>query len=963
MASTKDVHIRIIGSLDSSVGKAFQGALAQVRGLNGATSKTSGLFKRVAAGTLAFTAVQKGISAVSSHMGDAISRFDTMSNYPKIMKNLGYETADAQASIQKMSDGIDGLPTSLDEIASSVTKIAPLTKSLDKATDVTLALNNAILAGGKDEATRANALEQYSQMLSVGKVDMQAWKSMMSAMPGQLGQMAEALLGTGHNAMELYDAMKDGTVSFDDFNNMLMKLNKEGLGEYASFAEQAQDATKGIGTSMKNIGTAITKGLTDTIQTVNDTLEKNGYGTIADNLNKVKMLIKKSFSGFNGIVSTVITDVAPYVQRFFGYFKRFSPVADAFKQEISRIGTQARVVFKVLADSISKAFGDVDTATLVDRLAGAIHRAGDAITEFNKFLLKNKDTIAKFASSLPKIIAGFVAFKAIAKVVGPIVAFVKAFRQLRSGESAAKTVTKASKGLSGLTGSGGGLLKTAAAVLMIAAAFGILAQASTAMASASGGLQTFLVMVLSIMALMGVAGMLGPMLTAASPGLLAFGGAMLMIAGAGLIAAAALWVVQAALPGLVAYGASGAGAMLMLGGALIVFGAGAAVAGAGVLILTAGLVGLTVGLTALLVGFAAAAAGVALFAGALKLVSTQMKKIASNAEAAGSSVVQMVAGVSVVKEGLSTLGDLASAGIDKIRNAFTKAQQSLPAAAQSLATSLNTAMATIGSVNTDGSGIAAISAQFAQLGAAVQIGMSLVVSATTSGMAQMSAAVQSGMAMVVAAVTAGMAMFVAVVASGCAQAVGLCRACAAGMRGAFAGLNLYSVGAQAMAGLRAGIAAGGAAAIAQARSIASQISAAMNSALKVNSPSKVTMRTGMSVDEGLIKGMKSMSPDVMSASLKYAVQPVMKATSPTTLSTMGVPNSINPINPYDDVMDITPRVGGAGSSTSVVYSPTINVNGSNLTREDVSQAVSTSYADFERFMKQYQRENRRVALA
>lgn len=246
----------------------------------------------------------------------------------------------------------------------------------------------------------------------------------------------------------------------------------------------------------------------------------------------------------------------------------------------------------------------------------------------------------------------------------------------------------------------------------------------------------------------------------------------------------------------------------------------------------------------------------------------------------------------------------------------------------------------------------------------IQTSMQNAQTQVSTAMTQIGTVAQTGMQGVVTAAQTGMAQFVAAIAGGTAQAVGLCRACASGMRAAFAGLNLYSAGANAMAGLRAGIAAGGAAAVAQARSIATQISTAMNSALKINSPSKVTMKTGMGVDEGLIKGMRNMSPDVMRAAVRYSATPVVEGTSMGTLSTLG----LNSTSPISNMVDSTVSGKGSGAiggngNVSVTYSPTINVNGSNLTREDVSQAVSTSYADFERFMKQYQRENRRVALA
>lgn len=245
---------------------------------------------------------------------------------------------------------------------------------------------------------------------------------------------------------------------------------------------------------------------------------------------------------------------------------------------------------------------------------------------------------------------------------------------------------------------------------------------------------------------------------------------------------------------------------------------------------------------------------------------------------------------------------------------------------------------------------------------AIQASMQNAQTVVSTTMTEIGTAAQTGMQGVVTAAQSGMAQFVAAVSGGCAQAVALCRSCASGMRAAFAGLNLYSAGANAMAGLRNGIAAGGAAAVAQARSIATQISSAMNSALKINSPSKVTMKTGMGVDEGLIKGMRTMSPDVMKAAVKYSATPAIEGTSTATLNTLGRTSPLTSLN--EPTSSITPVVGNGNGTTNITFSPTYQINGgSNMTQDDLRNVASASYSDFEKFMKQYQRERGRVALA
>lgn len=58
---------------------------------------------------------------------------DTLNNYPKVMSNLGIATEDAQKSINKMSEKLSGLPTTLDEGALAVQRFTSKIMMLIKA--------------------------------------------------------------------------------------------------------------------------------------------------------------------------------------------------------------------------------------------------------------------------------------------------------------------------------------------------------------------------------------------------------------------------------------------------------------------------------------------------------------------------------------------------------------------------------------------------------------------------------------------------------------------------------------------------------------------------------------------------------------------------------------------------------------------------------------------------------------
>ena len=107
-------------------GKDVKASLSKVESEVEKSGKTTGSkwgsTWAVAAGNLIAKGVSKVASMVTSTMGNAISRLDTLNNFPKVMTSLGYSAESADKSISTMSDSLDGLPTSLDAMSADVQK-------------------------------------------------------------------------------------------------------------------------------------------------------------------------------------------------------------------------------------------------------------------------------------------------------------------------------------------------------------------------------------------------------------------------------------------------------------------------------------------------------------------------------------------------------------------------------------------------------------------------------------------------------------------------------------------------------------------------------------------------------------------------------------------------------------------------------------------------------------------------
>lgn len=293
---------------------------SQVEKTGSATGKKWGSAWAVAAGNLISKGVQKIGSLVSGSMGAAISRLDTLNNFPRVMSSLGYSAEEADKSISQMDAGLTGLPTTLDAMSSDVQKLAASMGNLAdgevNATTVGLGLNDMFIAGGKGTETASAAMEQYNRMLARGKVDQQSWNSMVDAAPGQMTQLAESLLGAGKNQADLYKAMQDGTVTFDDFNAAIVKLDKEGGDGFKSLHDQAVAATDGIGTQLQNVQTSWTKIVTDALGGNFDAMEGH-MNQLVDRIGDVVPTIVKGFSAAMGaamkVLPRIIKELLPAV--------------------------------------------------------------------------------------------------------------------------------------------------------------------------------------------------------------------------------------------------------------------------------------------------------------------------------------------------------------------------------------------------------------------------------------------------------------------------------------------------------------------------------------------------------------------------------------------------------------------------------------------------------------------------
>ncbi|MFX3972930.1 tape measure protein [Streptococcus suis] len=293
-----DGKVTILVDVDGKQVKVLNNELDKVaeKGKKGSTS-----LKNFALGVAVFSLAKKGVDLLISSLDGAIKRFDTLEKFPRVMKAMGHSTEDVASSTDKLANGIDGLPTTLDEVVGTAQRLTSITGNLRKSTDTTLALNNAFLASGASSADASRGLDQFSQMLSAGTVDLQSWKTLQETMPYALQKTAESFGFAGKSAQrDFYAALKSGQITFDQFSNRLVELDK-GVG---GFAELARENSKGIATSFNNLKNAVVRGVAGTIKALDDLSKEVSGKTIAEHFDSMKVVITAAFKVVNGAIKS-----------------------------------------------------------------------------------------------------------------------------------------------------------------------------------------------------------------------------------------------------------------------------------------------------------------------------------------------------------------------------------------------------------------------------------------------------------------------------------------------------------------------------------------------------------------------------------------------------------------------------------------------------------------------------------
>lgn len=427
----------------------------------GACESFGNRVKSIVAGVGVTKVIGATMNVLSSSFDGAINRFDTMQSYPKVMKSLGFEVEQSQKSVAKLNQSVQGLPTSLADVVTTSKSLAAVTGNIDKATDTTIALNHAFLASGSSSEDASRGLQQYSQMLAKGTVDMQSWRTLQETMAPTLTKVAKKLGIVSGNTNELYEAVQNGTISFDQLNDAMIECDTETGG----FADTALEASKGIKTSMTNIKSAVQNLEQGFMSAMNNMLKSKAMGGLVDNLEKIK---SKIYDFRNSIMETkddgltwdfkpgVMENVSKamdwladrannakaMIQQFYDGFMKTDAVQNAITMFDKIKDAIGNVMDKLQDSKVFEQLGE-DIGNIIAKVEDVTGKIADFVAN-----LKTED-VKKFASAVKLLAGALVGIKVGSKLTSTIKGVVGS---AQSGYSKLKSIMDKIKGIGGTEG-------------------------------------------------------------------------------------------------------------------------------------------------------------------------------------------------------------------------------------------------------------------------------------------------------------------------------------------------------------------------------------------------------------------------------------------------------------------------------------------------------------------------------
>lgn len=281
----KDLESQMGKSATSSgkLGESVEDAGEKARNAEGGFTILKG-----AIANLAGNIVMSAINGIKSLGGEAISSADALTKFESTMSFAGYDDSAISKAKDDMKTYADQTVYDLDTVANTTAQLAA--NGIQDYTGLTQAAGNLnAVAGGNADTFRSVAMV-LTQTAGAGKLTTENWNQLADAIPGASGQLQEALQKNGAYTGNFRDAMAQGQITADEFNQAIMDLG------FTDAAQQAATSTSTFEGATGNLEAAVTDGLMQIYDAIGSENVTGFINSINDGISKVIPPIKDGVS-------------------------------------------------------------------------------------------------------------------------------------------------------------------------------------------------------------------------------------------------------------------------------------------------------------------------------------------------------------------------------------------------------------------------------------------------------------------------------------------------------------------------------------------------------------------------------------------------------------------------------------------------------------------------------------------
>ena len=289
--------------------------------LEDAGDKASGFRSKISAGFsvlkgVAANLIADGIQAVASSLtglaGEAISAADSLTKFESTMSFAGFSTDEIEATSAAMQEYASRTVYDLQTVANTVAQLgANGVQDYEQLTEA--AGNLDAVAGGNAETFKSVAM-MLTQTAGAGKLTTENWNQLADAIPGASGLLQEAMRENGAYVGNFREAMENGEITADEFNQAIMDLG------FSEAAQEAATSTSTIEGAIGNLKATIVDAITGILT------EGGGMAALVETINGITTAVQSLITAFQeGGLQGLFEQIGTMFTALVGNFTTYMP--------------------------------------------------------------------------------------------------------------------------------------------------------------------------------------------------------------------------------------------------------------------------------------------------------------------------------------------------------------------------------------------------------------------------------------------------------------------------------------------------------------------------------------------------------------------------------------------------------------------------------------------------------------